>query len=318
MRRLTRVALAAALLAPLSLEAQANQPVPIKEFKVEWEGRPRDPYAGPDGKVWFVGQAGNYIAHFDPAAETFKRFEIEAGHKSAQPDCRSAGAGLVHGQSERADRPARSRERQDSDVPDAGSRRRAIRTRLMFDGKGNIFFTLQGASMIGRLKMATGEIKLVKAGDQPANPYGIVLDNAGNPWVALFRTNTVVRVNPETMELTPFKEASESSRSRRIEWTSDDMVWYVDEPRGFLGRINPKTGEVKEWQTPGGAGSRPYALTKDDRGRLWFSETGPVKQLVGFDPRTERFFSVNSVSNTIRHMMFDARTGMMWFGTDSN
>ena len=34
-----------------------------------------------------------------------------------------------------------------------------------------------------------------------------------------------------------------------------------------------------------------YALTKDDQGRLWFSETGPVKQLVGFDPKTEKFFS---------------------------
>jgi hypothetical protein len=49
MRRLTAIALGAALLAPLSLEAEANQPVPIKEWKVGWEGRPRDPYAGPDG-----------------------------------------------------------------------------------------------------------------------------------------------------------------------------------------------------------------------------------------------------------------------------
>ena len=24
------------------------------------------PYVAPDGKVWFVGQAGNYIAYLDP------------------------------------------------------------------------------------------------------------------------------------------------------------------------------------------------------------------------------------------------------------
>jgi virginiamycin B lyase len=317
MRRLTTVALAAALLAPLSLEAQANQPVPIKEWPVEWAGRPRDPYVAPDGKVWFVGQAGNYIAHFDPTAETFKRFEIEAGTNPhnliVDPKGQVWYTGNRNGRIGKLD-PATGKI-QTFPMPDPAARDPHT---AIFDGKGNIFFTLQGSSMIGRLKMATGEIKLVKAGDQPANPYGIILDNAGNPWVALFRTNTVVRVNPETLELTPFKEASETSRSRRIEWTSDGMVWYVDEPRGFLGRINPKTGEVKEWQAPGGPGSRPYALTKDDKGRLWFSETGPVKQLVGFDPRTERFFSVNSVSNTIRHMMFDVRTGMMWFGTDSN
>jgi virginiamycin B lyase len=317
MRKLTAIALGAALLAPLSLQAQANAPVPIDEFKVEWEGRPRDPYVAPDGKVWFVGQAGNYIAHYDPAAKTFKRFEIEAGTNPHNLIVDAQGqvwyTGNRNGRIGKLD-PATGKI-QTFMMPDPAARDPHT---AIFDGKGNIFFTLQGASMIGRLRMATGEIKLVKAGDTPANPYGIVMDNQGNPWVALFRTNTVVRVNPETLELTPFKEASETSRSRRIEWTSDGMVWYVDEPRGMLGRIDPKTGAVKEYQTPGGAGSRPYALTKDDRGRLWFSETGPVKQLVGFDPRSERFFSVNSVSNTIRHMFFHAPTGMMWFGTDSN
>jgi virginiamycin B lyase len=144
------------------------------------------------------------------------------------------------------------------------------------------------------------------------------LDPQGNPWVALFRTNTLVRINPATLEVTRFTQANEASRSRRIEFTADGMAWYVDEPRGFLGRINPQTGEVKEWQAPGGAGSRPYALTKDDQGRLWFSETGPVKQLVGFDPKTEKFFSVNAVSGTIRHMQFHAPTKAMWFGTDAN
>jgi virginiamycin B lyase len=317
MRKRTAVVWAAALLAPLALQAQANQPVPIKEFKVEWEGRPRDPYVAPDGKVWFVGQAGNYIGYLDPATEAFKRFEIEPGTNPHNLIIDAQGqvwySGNRNGRIGRLD-PATGKI-QTYLMPDPAARDPHT---LMFDGKGNIFFTAQGANIIGRLRMATGEIKLVPAGDRPSNPYGIVMDNEGHPWVALFRTNTVVRVNPETMALTPFKEASDSSRSRRIEWTSDGMVWYVDEPRGFLGRINPKTGEVKEWQTPGGTGSRPYALTKDDRGRLWFSETGPVKQLVGFDPRTERFFSVNSVSNTIRHMMFDARTGMMWFGTDSH
>jgi streptogramin lyase len=100
--------------------------------------------------------------------------------------------------------------------------------------------------------------------------------------------------------------------------TPDGMMWYVDEPRGFLGRINPKMGEAKEWQAPGGPGSRPYALTKDDQGRLWFSETGTLKQLVGFDPKTEKFFSVNTVSGNIRHMQFHAPTKSMWFGTDAN
>ena len=72
--------LAAALAVPAYGEAQA---VPgggvVQEWPVEWGGRVRDPYVAPDGKVWFVGQAGNYIASFDPGSASFKRYEIEAG-----------------------------------------------------------------------------------------------------------------------------------------------------------------------------------------------------------------------------------------------
>jgi virginiamycin B lyase len=161
-------------------------------------------------------------------------------------------------------------------------------------------------------------VDLVTPYDQPSNPYGIVIDNDGAPWVALLRTNLIVRIDPATLAVTRFEQGDPKARSRRVEWTSDGMVWYADEARGFLGRINPKTREVKEWQMPGGPGSRPYALTKDGQGRLWISETGPVKQLVAFDPTTEKFVSVNAVSDTIRHMFFDRQTGALWFGTDAN
>jgi virginiamycin B lyase len=43
--------------------------VPIKEWNVPWEKtRPRDPAVAPDGKIFFVGQVGNYIARLDPAS----------------------------------------------------------------------------------------------------------------------------------------------------------------------------------------------------------------------------------------------------------
>jgi virginiamycin B lyase len=100
--------------------------------------------------------------------------------------------------------------------------------------------------------------------------------------------------------------------------TPDGMIWYTDFSRGYLGRLDPGTGETAEWAAPQGAESRPYAVTADDQGRLWFSETGPQKRLVGFDPATEQFFADLEVSGNIRHMMFDEETGMLWFGTDAN
>jgi virginiamycin B lyase len=295
--------------------AQQQTGVDLKEWSVEYGGRTRDPAVAPDGKVWFVGQAGNYIAWFDPKTEQFKRFEIEEGTNPHSINVDPQGivwyTGNRNGRIGRLD-------------PNGGGLKVIMTGEAkdphthVFDGKGNIWFTSQGSNRIGRLNMKTEKVDLITPNEQPSNPYGIVIDKDGYPWVALFRTNTLVRVDPNTLTVTPFKQASDASRSRRIETTPDGMMWYVDEPRGFLGRIDPKTGEAKEWQAPGGPGSRPYALTKDDQGRLWFSETGPVKQLVGFDPKTEKMFSVNVVSGNIRHMQFHAPTKSMWFGTDAN
>ena len=118
--------------------------------------------------------------------------------------------------------------------------------------------------------------------------------------------------------VTRFKEGADTSRSRRLDVLSDGTIWFGDEARGMLARLNPATGEVKEWQEPGGPDARPYALTRDDQDRIWFTETGPAKRLVGFDPKTEKFFANIEVSGTIRHMHFDQKTRTMWFGTDAN
>ena len=85
----------------------------------------------------------------------------------------------------------------------------------------------------------------------------------------------------------------------------------------MLTRINPATGEAKEFPVPGGPKAGPYALTRDDQDRIWLSEAN-TKRLVGFDPKSERFFANIEVSGTIRHMHFDRKTRTMWFGTDAN
>ena len=189
---------------------------------------------------------------------------------------------------------------------------------MVFDGKGHIWFTSQGSNRVGRLNMATEKVDLVTPFDTPSNPYGIVIDSKGTIWVALLRVGMVAKIDPQTMAVTRFKEGADTSRSRRLDVLADGTIWFGDEARGMLGRINPATGEVKEWPVPGGPDASPYALTKDDQDRIWFSETGKSKRLVGFDPKTEKFFANIEVSGTIRHMRFDHKTRSMWFGTDAN
>jgi virginiamycin B lyase len=57
--------------------------------------------------------------------------------------------------------------------------------------------------------------------------------------------------------------------------------------RGYLGRLYPKSGLVKEWPSPGGAGSRPYGIAVRPDGSVWYSESG-VKTLSSPSIGTER------------------------------
>lgn len=60
----------------------------------------------------------------------------------------------------------------------------------------------------------------------------------------------------------------------------------------------------------------------DRAGRIWFAETGvKPNRLVGFDPKSGRFFSLTDIpsgAGSVRHMVYDVKTGALWFGTDEN
>ena len=71
---------------------------------------------------------------------------------------------------------------------------------------------------------------------------------------------------------------------RRLDIAADGMIWYVNSVQGRLGRYDPKTGEIKEWPSPSGPDSHPYALAVVD-GIVWYNESGKRPDaLVRFDP----------------------------------
>ena len=187
---------------------------------------------------------------------------------------------------------------------------------MVFDGKGHIWFTSQGSNRVGRLNMATEKVDLVTPTTHPRTcTQHDRLEGHHLGGVAPRRHDR--EDHPQTLAVTRFREGGEISRSRRLDVLADGTIWFGDEARGMLGRLNPATGDLKEWSVPGGPKAGPYALTKDDQDRVWFSEAN-TKRLVGFDPKTEKFFANIEVSGAIRNMYFDRKTRTMWFGTDAN
>lgn len=314
-----RYALAALFL--FSVPATAQQPA-VDEWAVPWErSRPRDPYVAGDGRVWFVGQTGDYAAVFDPSTSEFRRYELGPG--VGPHNLIVDRQGIVWFSGNRVGYIGRLDPRDGAitrfPMPDSSIRDPHT---MVFDSRGDIWFTAQTGNVIGKLTVSSGEVRLVRVPTPRARPYGIVIDRRDRPWVVLFGTNKIATVDPRTFELIEHELPRPTSRPRRIALTSDGAVWYGDYADGMIGRFDPATRQVREWPLPGGARSRPYALMSDDRDRVWVVETGvQPNNFVGFDARTFQVIGtapVPSGGGTVRHMYFDPRTQSIWFGTDSN
>ena len=84
--------------------------------------------------------------------------------------------------------------------------------------------------------------------------------------------------------------------------------------------LDPVTGKVREWVSPSGDSSGPYAMAIDTDDRIWFVETGSrPNKLIGFSPNSGTFISkteIPSDGGSVRHMVHDPKTDNLWFGTD--
>jgi virginiamycin B lyase len=82
------------------------------------------------------------------------------------------------------------------------------------------------------------------------------------------------------------------------------MIWYVDFSRGYLGRLDPTKGEVREWLSPSGPKSEPYGIVFT-KGAVWYSESNAKPNtMVRFDPGTEKFqtWAIPGGGDIVRNM----------------
>jgi virginiamycin B lyase len=296
--------------------AGTNQ-VKITEWVAPTLGqRVRDPLEARDGAIWWTGMFASLVGRRDPQTGELREFKLPNGARphgiaeDAQGNIWYTGNG--NGTVGRVN--ARTGE-----VTEYKTQARDPHTPL-FHPNGNLYWTAQGARMIGRLNPRTGEITEVQTAT--ANPYGLQMDSRGTLWVAFngpaldrpggtaIQGARLASMNPETMELRYYDLPDPASRVRRLALDSEDIVWFVNSAQGRIGRLNPATGEVKEWPSPSGPDSHPYAIAVVDD-VIWYNESGKRPDtLVRFDPKTETFqsFAIPSNVGIIRNM-FVTRAG---------
>ena len=294
----------------------------VDMWDVPWEeGRSRDPYAAPDGRIYFAGQQMDYIGYLDPDTGDMDQFELNDG----------AGPHTVVVAEDGTPWYAGNRDRHIGRInPETGEITRFEMEEnylrdphtFAFDRDGNIWFTAQGGNGIGHFNVETGEVRGVEVPTSGVRPYGIRMAPDGErPWIGTVGANMLLTVDPETMEVEEIELPREEIRIRRLDVTSDGNVWYGDFSTGYIGRYNPADESVQEWEMPQGSSANPYAVLLDDKERLWLSAVGEQpNKLVAFDTQSEEFIvsrEIEQAEGAIRHMMFEEATQSLWFGTDT-
>ena len=110
----------------------------------------------------------------------------------------------------------------------------------------------------------------------------------------------------------------QGARPRRFTIAANDMIYYSDHQRGYLGRLDPKTGKVDEWPSPGGPTSRPYAITSFPDGTIWYSESNVTPNtIVRFDPKGSTFqtWPIPSGGGVLRHFVSNKKGNKIYIAS---
>ena len=269
---------------------------------------PHDPAVAPDGSIWYTGQRANVIGRFDPVTQQFKEFALPtagSGPHGLQPDktgniwYTGNAAGLIGKVDPKTGKVTEYK------MPNAKAKDPHT---IAFLRDGRLFFTVQAGNFIGTLdpKAPGGAIKLVEAPTVNSRPYGVRLDSKGVPYFDEFNSNKIGSADPQTLIIREYPLPDKRARPRRIAVGKDDTVWYGDYARGYLGHLDPKTGKVEEFKSPGGEDARPYAIDVTADGAVWYVETGDDAKnvLVRFNPATKKMqtFAIPGGGGTVRNM----------------
>ena len=264
----------------------------FKEWRTPTPGaRSRDPIQAADGGIWYAGQWSNQIGRIDPATGEIREYALPANAKPHTVTLDAKGnvwytgnANATIGYLDPGSGKITELRMPDPQAKDPHS--------AVFDAEGILWFTMQLSNRVGRVDPVTGEVRTVAVKAPNSRPYGIKISPAdGAAWFACNGRPCIVRIDPATMALTEVSLPGKGTTVRRLDFDRDGTIWYVNSGEGRIGRYRPKTGEIKEWPSPSGPKSHPYAIAVVN-GIVWYNESAQRPDtLVRFDPGTETFQS---------------------------
>ena len=101
-------------------------------------------------------------------------------------------------------------------------------------------------------------------------------------------------------------------RARDPVQTPDGAIWWAGQWGNLVGRINPETGDMREYPLP--AEAKPHSVTPDQEGNIWY--TGNSNGTIGkLEPRTGKITEYKMPDPAARdpHTAVFDQHGTLWF-----
>jgi virginiamycin B lyase len=280
--------------------------VQIEEWDVPTANSfPHDPAVAPDGSLWFTGMYSNTLGRLDPKTGKMREYPLNIPNSGAHGLVSDLEGNIwftANFKGYIGKLNPRTGKVKEYPMPDPAARDPHT---LIFHPTGVLWFTVQGGNFVGRLDPRTGMIRLKRSPTPNSKPYGIVINTKGIPFFCEFGTNKLASIHPDTMEITEYL-LPKGARPRRLTVAPDNMIFYTDYARGYLGRLDPEQKKIEEWPSPGGPESKPYGIAATADGMIWYSESGVrPNTIVRLDPKMRAFitWSIPSGGGVIRHMV---------------
>jgi virginiamycin B lyase len=125
------------------------------------------------------------------------------------------------------------------------------------------------------------------------------------------RPDAVIVPGPVKVSMKAWQAATPGARPHDPMAAKDGSLWYTGQMANVLGRVDPKTGKVKEYPLKT-AHSGPHGLVEDRSGNVWY--TGNTGSLIGkLNPKTGEVTEYPTPEKGDPHTLVFDKSGILWF-----
>jgi len=134
---------------------------------------------------------------------------------------------------------------------------------------GGVWFTAQSAGYLGHLDVGSGQVSRVPLG-AGSRPHGVIVGPDAAAWVTDGGLNAIVRVDAASRQVRRFPLPSDrpNVNLNTAAFDGGGVLWFTGQS-GVYGRLDPRSGDMRVFDAPGGRG--PYGITATPAGDVYYA-----------------------------------------------